>query len=144
MKKTRSLVSSLLVCGVALAMISTAAAQTTQERVAKVVRVKGPARYMAPGGQWQNLTAGTILRAGYVVQTAKDSPGSFVDLALGEGSVSIGGGAPPPGVNPSFGWALSGTRKPKLDQDVIRLWENTALAIDKLLVTDTGAALVTE
>jgi len=143
MKKTRSLVGSLLACGVALAMITTVTAQTTQERVVKVLRVKGPARYMAPGGQWQNLSAGTVLHAGYVVQTAKDSPGSFVDLVVGEG-VGVQASGPPMGVNPYAFWAGTGVHKPRLDQDGIRLMENTALAIDKLLVTDTGEATITE
>jgi len=144
MKKTRSLVNSLLGCGVALAMISTVAAQTTAERVATVVHVKGPARFMAPGGQWQNLAVGTTLRAGYVVQTAKDSPGSYVDLILGESEGGVGVVGAGVNVNPAFPWAGGGAHKAVVGQDTVRLLDNTALAIDKLLSTDTGAGMVTD
>ena len=45
MKETRSLLNSLVACGVALAMVSTLAAQTVNQGSAKVVRLKGAARY---------------------------------------------------------------------------------------------------
>ena len=45
MKETRSLLNSLVACGIALAMVSTLAAQTVNQGAAKVVRLKGGARY---------------------------------------------------------------------------------------------------
>ena len=64
MKETRSLLNSLVVCGVALAMVSTLAAQTINQGAAKVVRLKGDARYKVGAGEWQKLKVGDVVKPG--------------------------------------------------------------------------------
>ena len=82
MKKTRSLINGLLVCGVAFAMVSTLSAQTTKEPVAKVVRVRGAARCQPPGGgAWQELRVGAVVEPGSVLQSGLGGE-SFVDVRL--------------------------------------------------------------
>src|ERR1039457_6726695 len=86
MKETRGLLKSLVVCGVALAMVSTLVAQTANETVAKVVRIKGGVRYKAGNNDWMPLKGGDIVKPGTLIQTAADS---FVDLGLGSGSTPL-------------------------------------------------------
>jgi hypothetical protein len=134
MKKTTSLLKTLLACGVACAMVSTLAAQTVEQGTAKVVRLKGAARYATGSNAGKLLKVGDIIRPGSVIQTADKSR---VDLALGESSVSS-----PPSGEPGAGAGL--TYQPSTDQNVIRLWENTLLGIDKLSVSQTGADQVSD
>jgi len=138
MKETRSLMNGLLVCGVALAMVSTLAAQTTTEELVKVIRVQGAARYQAPGGTWQELRAGDVIKQGSLVQSGIEG-NSYVDLAFG------GGKGPYPFVGtPNYrrmsvtGFAAEAKRT------MIHLFANTVLGVDKLVSTETGAAVVTE
>jgi len=133
MKETRSLLNSLVACGIALAMVSTLAAQTASQGSAKVVRLKGAARYAAGPNAGQLLKVGDIIKPGAVIQTAADSR---VDLVLGDGSAPVArAGAPAEG---------PASYAPSSEQNVVRLWENTLLSIDKLTETQTGADVVTE
>jgi hypothetical protein len=131
MKETRSLLNRLLACGVALAMVSTLAAQTVNQGVAKVVRLKGAARYATGSNAGQLLKVGDIIQPGSVIQTAEKSR---LDLVLGDRSA--------PAARPVAGEMLS--YHPTVDQNVVRMWENTLLGIDKLSVTQTGADEVTD
>jgi len=83
MKTMRSLVNSLTVCGVALAMVCSVAAETVSEVSAAVVRIKGSARYKVGSGPGRSSSKGDILKAGTVIETGIDSR---VDLRLGEGT----------------------------------------------------------
>src|SRR4051812_2361349 len=83
MKNLRSYLNTLLL--VALAMVSSAAAQNLVPGTAKVIRIKGPARFTTGNGVWQPLKVGDKIKPGTVIQTSMDK-GSFVDLVLGEGS----------------------------------------------------------
>src|SRR5215471_10838291 len=83
MKTIRSLRNGLIVSAVALAMVSTLAAQNVIQSKAKVVRIKGFARFTAGNNVWQPLKAGEILRPGSIIQTGVEK-GSFVDLVLGD------------------------------------------------------------
>ncbi len=130
MKETRSILNSLIACGVALAMVSTVAAQVT-EGAAKVVRLKGDARYKVGSGEWQPLKVGDVVRPGSLIQTAG---GSRVDIALGEGSAPVTPGTPSP----------MSSYQPASEQNAVRLWENTLMGVDKLTSTKTGADVVTE
>ena len=137
MKKTRSFMNSLLVCGVTLAMAYNVTAQTSS-RTAKVVRVNGTARYSVNNGtDWNDLTSGTVLKEGSVVQTdQKDT--SYVNIVLGEGqAVSL----TTVGLNGARTGAGHGAQ---IDADVLRLHQDTALGIDKLAATSTGAGVQTE
>jgi hypothetical protein len=132
MKRMRNLVNGLVVCGVALAMVSSLAAETVEQLSAKVVRIKGSARYKTANGAWQTLKRGDQLNAGTIVETGVDSR---VDLVLG------GEGAPPT-ARPVIGEML--TYQPTAEQNMVRIWENSRLGIDKLTLTETGADMVTE
>jgi hypothetical protein len=131
MKETRSLLNSLVACGVALAMVSTLAAQTVNEGTAKVVRLKGSARYAAGPNTGQLLKVGDIVHPGAVIQTAAKSS---VDLILGDGSAPVT--RPVPGDMLSY--------QPAAEQNMVRLWENTLMGVDKLTITETGSDTVTD
>jgi hypothetical protein len=139
MKNTRSLISSLLVCGVAFATVSTLSAQTTKEEVVKVVRVRGAARCQAAGGTWQELRVGAVVKPGSVIQSGLEA-NSYVDIVVGSGA----------GPLPSFGspdyrkFSPTAHYSSQTKQTVLHLFANTVLGVDKLTATETGAAIVTE
>lgn len=145
MKRTRTLFNGVVAGLIALAMTGVVAAQTTTDGSATVVRIKGPARYTTGNNTWQKLTVGTVLKPGTVVQTGT-ADGSFVDLVFsttGKDESST----PAPAVFQPFipsSRTLSGSYQPSAAQNVVRLWQNTALGIDKLTMTQTGSDPVTE
>jgi len=132
MKLTKKMINWLIAGGVAMAMVTSLAAQTTKERTATVVRLKGAARYSTGNNVWQPAKVGTVLKSGYIIQTAKDS---IADLVLGEPLKARSAGPAP---SDSIGY------QPVAEQDVVRVWEDSALAIEKLSVMDTGADQVTD
>src|SRR5262245_58910361 len=143
MKLNRNLINSLVGCAVALAFISTAAAQGAMDGAAKVVRVKGPARYTTGNNVWQPIRVGDVLRSGTVIQTSTEE-GSFVDLVLGDGNAALPQAVTyRPGVTDSMATSTMGFR-PSSEQNVVRIWANSALGIDKLTMMQTGADTVTE
>ena len=111
-------------------MVSTLAAQTANQTTAKVVRLKGSARYSTGGDVWQQLKVGDIVKPGTAIQTAADSR---VDIVLGEGSPITT--RPTPSDMVSYA--------PTAEQNMVRIWDNTLLGIDKLTETETGADVVT-
>jgi len=113
-------------------MVSTLTAQTTKEVGAKVVRIKGGVRYKVGNNDWQPLKLGDVVKAGTVIQTAAKA---HVDFGLGE--ISTPANRP---VSPSEGISY----QPNADQDIVRMWENTLLSVEKLTSTQTGADEVTE
>jgi len=129
MKQTKMLVNWLVACAVAFAMVTSAQAA---ERIAKAVKIKGSARYSTGNSIWQPLSVGTLLKAGALVQTAKDS---FVDIALTESDVVQ---------PPTASGVGAGGKRPTATQDLVRLSEDSVLAIDKLTFVNTGAEKVTE
>jgi FecR protein len=131
MKQNRILLNWLTACGLAMAMIATATAETVKERTAKAVRVKGSVRYSTDNNTWQPLTVGTILRSGAVIQTSGDS---LVDIALTEET----GGPRRVLVGEYLAY------QPTVTRDVIRVDSDSVLAIDKLTVTETGADQVSD
>lgn len=141
MKETRRLVNHIFVCAIALAMVSTLAAQSVGS--AKVIRIKGPARFTTGNNIWQPLGVGAVLQPGTVVQTSTER-GSYVDLVLGdEHAAVVQPVAYKPGIVSSMA-AASSSYQPSVDQNVVRIWENSALGIDKLTSMQTGAETVTE
>jgi hypothetical protein len=73
---------------------------------------------------------------------SENKEGAFVDLVLGDGGGSLGmaaasDSAAPPTISPI-------AYRPNAEQNVVRIWQNSALGIDKLTSTDTGADVVTE
>ena len=140
MNYTRSFLNSLVACGIALAMVSTLSAQS-RDASATVLRIKGSARYSVGNNIWQPLSAGQVVHAGTVIQTDRDA-GSYVDLALGEGSAPIVATSPIASTLPSKGGSVN--FKPSTQQNTVRVKDNTVLGIDKLTVMDTGADTVTD
>ena len=131
MKETRMLVKLFVACGVALAMVTSLTAQTAKEVSGKVVRIKGNARYQTVQNVWHPLKVGTLLKPGSVVQTAE---GSFVDIVLDDDNA----------VAPKHPIGEVLTYQPDADRDVVRLFEDSILAIDKLTITPTGLDVVKE
>jgi hypothetical protein len=131
MKQTRRLLNGFIACGAALAMVATLAAQPADQSAAKVVRLTGGARYKVGNNEWQPLKVGDVVRAGTVIQTAAKSR---VDLVLGDASAPVA--RPVPSDMISY--------QPSAEQNLVRLWENTLLSVDKMTETHTGADVVTE
>lgn len=143
MKQTRSLFNSLIAGAVAYAMISTLAAQTVKEGEATVVRIKGPARYTMGNNVWQPLKVGVVLKPGTIVQTSTQQ-GSFVDLAFG---AATGESSPQPAAyKPAVVSSLASSMayQPSAEQNVVRVWENSALGLDKMSTQQTGMEEVTD
>jgi hypothetical protein len=76
------------------------------------------------------LEVGTVLRAGAVIQTAANS---YVDIVLDESAVAMSYGAGATGL----------TYRPSVEQDMVRIFADSVLAIDRLMRTDTGIDQVT-
>ncbi len=144
MKKIQSYFQSIIVCSVALALVSMAQAQT--QGTAKVVRVKGSARYTTDNNSWQPLKAGTVVKPGTTIQTGVER-GSYVDLVTSDSDAKLptpavfGGGGGGGGAGVSSG---PGAYKAASKQNLIRLWENTLMSVEKLNLTSTGAGVVSE
>jgi hypothetical protein len=135
MNNSRNFSKYLVFAGLALAMVISATAQQLSQSSAKVVRIKGSARYATANNVWQPLKVGDVLSAGAIVQTAENSR---VDLVLGESAaLDLGAGsAVPKTVSPAY--------QPVAEMDFVRIWENSVMAIDKLTVADTGADQIRE
>ena len=131
MNNIRSISKSFAVAVVALALVATASAQQMVQASAKVVRIKGDARYATTANVWQPLKVGDVLNAGAIIQTAKDSR---VDLVLGDKNAVASGQK----------WGDVVSYAPEVEQDFVRVWENSVMAIDKLLIADTGADQIKE
>lgn len=139
MKKTQSLVQGLVVCALALAFVSTAAAQAPVQGAAKVVRIKGSARYSTGNNVWVPVKLGSVLKPGTVIQTGLER-GAFVDLVLGDGEGIVPSGA----AAGSSAAADAMFYQPNSEQNIVRVTGNSILAIDKLTSLETGADVVTE
>ena len=131
MKETRRILNSLIACGVALTMVSTLAAQSSEQVAAKVMRLKGAAQYKIGNGDWRPIKMGDIVRQGTVIQTAGNSR---VDLLLGAAAAVT--------VRPVVSDII--TYQPTAEQNIVRMWDNTLMGIDKLTEVQTGADVVNE
>ena len=129
------MINWLVAGSLALVMVTSACAESAKGRVARVVRLKGAARYSTGNNVWQQVKTGTLLKSGFLIQTAADS---YVDLMLGESAVT------PPGAVAGAGAGVGIGYQPKAEQDMIRVHADTVLAIEKLSVMDTGADEITE
>ena len=112
----------------------TVSAQST-DGIAKVVGKMGDARYFIAGDSTpHDIKVGMILKPGVTIQTASGM-GNYVDIVLNNASATA---APAPSPSDIAHW------QPKADQDGVRIFENTILAVDKLSRTSTGADVVTD
>ena len=78
---------------------------------AKVIRLRGNARYTTDQKTWKELKKGTILKSGALVQTA---PTTVLDLCLNEAR------------------SKNSPDTMQTADDVIRIFENSALSLDKM------------
>jgi FecR protein len=134
----------MALCGVALMFANTVFAQSTKQGIATVVRIQGEARYSVGDNVWHPLIAGKTLGAGAVIQTAVDST---VDLVLGTVPVQVSyptSTEPPAGPSSAADPNVRGyvVYNPKVSQNVIRMFGNTVMAVDKLTVSNTGVDAV--
>jgi len=138
----KRLTTGLVACALALGMVTSLTAQSVIQGKARVVRIGGHARFTTGNNVWQPLHVGDVIRAGTVIQT-ENKEGAFVDLVLGDGSGSLGM-ASSGGGGASAAAATPIAYRPSAEQNVVRIWQNSALGVDKLTSTDTGADVVTE
>lgn len=146
MNLAKKTLSWLVVGAVSLALVTSAEAQMAKQRTGKVVRIKGAARYSTGNNIWQPLKVGTILRAGAIVQTAQSS---YADVVVNEESSAPAarGGSPskrPSSASASKSSSSGSAAARSVDQDVIRILEDSVLSFDRLTAVDTGADRVTE
>src|SRR3954469_25882861 len=142
MKKSSRLVSALLAGVMVLGLVTNLSAQEVKQLRAKVIRMSGHARFTTGNNVWQPLKVGDTLRAGTVIQT-ENQKGSYVDLVLGDGSGVVASSASSSAAASPI-TPVKNSYQPKAEQNVVRVWENSALGIDKLTSMDTGADSVTE
>lgn len=144
MKFVQTLVSAV-VCGFVLMLATAAHAESTSNQgYATVVRLVGEARYSAGDNVWHPLTVGQSLGAGDVIQTAANSK---VDLVLGDKiAAHINRTTPAPPQMGGFGLppALTTIAHAAAEQNVIRMQADTVLAVDKLLISNTGVDAVSD
>jgi hypothetical protein len=131
MKNTATWIQRLVVGVALMALVASAIAQNGNQATAKVTRIKGSARYVSGNNVWQTLKVGQILGPGTTIQTAAHS---MVDLVLGEGEVY--------GPQAAIGEYLY--YQPLEEQNVVRIYADSVLALDKLTVAKTGADEVSE
>jgi hypothetical protein len=112
-------------------MVSTLAAQSFDQSAAKVVRLKGAVRYSTGNNDWKPLKLGDVVKPGTAIQTAADSR---VDLVLGDASAPVARLVPSDMI----------TYQPMAEQNMVRLWENTLMGVDKLTAMGAGMDVVTE
>jgi FecR protein len=138
----------LAVCGLMVAWaLGAHASNAIRPAAVTVVNVEGQARYSVDGHVWHPLVAGKILREGAVIETAAGSscdlvlsgtPVPFAENSSSPISASSIATAPDPQIR---GYVAA---KPMAEQNVIRMSEDSMLAIDKLTVVDTGADTVSD
>jgi hypothetical protein len=126
---------------VAATMATSTLAQQMSESVAKVIRIKGSARYADASNVWKPLKVGTVLKSGMIVQTAADSR---VDVVLGEKDATVN--RVDWGQTSSYGGTGvgAGGSDSHSQRDFIRIQENSVLAFEKLLMADTGTDKIRE
>jgi hypothetical protein len=106
------------------------------------VRIKGSARYSTGNNVWLPLKVGASLKPGTIVQTAKSD--SYVDLVLSGSEVPTTRPVAANGTAGAGAGAGGMSYQPNSEQNVVRVLEDSAVAIDKLTFTQTGADVVSE
>jgi hypothetical protein len=119
---------------VTLAWTGAALAAATDQGSATVIRISGDARYSRGNNDWHTLKEGDIVQPGTVLQTASKS---YIDLILYNEQVPL---------SQQVSLAPSLTYRPEGEAvaNVVRMYENTVLSVDKLTSMQTGADKVTE
>src|ERR1019366_8852433 len=120
-----------------------ASAQNIKQGLATILRIQGEARYSLGDGNWHPLTVGKILTAGAVIQTAHNA---MVDMVLGKQVEMPQAKTVPDRISYAPDPLVRGLidYKPSAEQNMVRLTEDTTLAIDKLTISDTGVDTVSD
>lgn len=127
-----------------LVLLAMQAGAESIPQVVQVVQVKGNARYATDNKTWHALKQGDILQPGVIIQTATNST---VDIELVDRETTLGlqtvvqSGNASPYAPPSTGLVYS-PEEPRFN--IVRIFESSVLAIDKLLVERTGVDDVAE
>ena len=143
MKYIQTLIT-MVVGGAVLALGSSAVAQSVKPCVVTVVRIQGQARYSLGDNAWHPLVVGKVLGAGAIIQSAVNST---VDVVFSGSAVAMPQAAPSPDTialapDPNVRGLVS--YKPMVEQNVIRMFGDTVLAVDKLTQFDTGVDTVSD
>jgi hypothetical protein len=143
MKYIQTLTTMVMAAAV-LALDGTARAESVKPCIVTVVRIQGQARYSLGDNKWHPLVVGKVLRSGAIIQSAVDSS---VDIVLSANPV----GMPQAAIAPTTMILAPDSKvrgfaayEPMVQQNVIRLWGNTVLAVDKLTQFDTGVQTVSD
>jgi len=123
---------------VAMALVASSFAQQLSQSTAKIVRIKGSARYADSSNVWKPLKVGDLLKAGTIIQTAADSR---VDIVLGDKEAAEN--RLKWGQTSSYVGAGGGSDSHS-QRDFIRISENSVMAFEKLLMADTGTDKIRE
>lgn len=127
----------------AVMLLAARAGAETIAQVVEVLQVKGNARYSTADKHWHDLRQGDILQPGVVIQTAAHS---FVDIQLSDRDTAakfqsavlvVSATAYTP---PASGMGAGEESK----ANIVRIFESSVLAVDKLLVERTGVDEVAE
>jgi hypothetical protein len=143
MKYIQTLIA-MAVGGAVLALGGSMVAQTVKPCIVTVVRIQGVARYSLGDNVWHPLLVGKILGSGAIIQSAADSS---VDIVLSGDPVAMPQAvSAPDAITPAADPNVRGlvSYKPMVEQNVVRMWGNTVLAVDKLTQYDTGVDTVSD
>lgn len=143
MKYMQTLIT-MVISSVVLTLAGSAGAQTLKPCMVTVVRIQGHARYSLGDNVWHPLLVGKVLKSGAIIQTADNS---FVDVVFSGNPILMPQAGPTAttiayAADPNVRGLVSA--KPMVQQNVIRLWSNTVLAVDKLTQFDTGVDTVSD
>ena len=143
MKYLQTLIT-MVVAGAVLALDGSVKAETVKPCIVTVVRIQGQARYSLGDNNWHPLVVGKVLRSGAIIQSAVDSS---VDIVLSAAPVGMPQAATAPitMIIPSDSKVRGfASYEPMVQQNVIRMWGNSVLAVDKLTQFDTGVQTVSD
>jgi hypothetical protein len=142
MKFFQTFVSALAGVVVLSLAVGAHAQSDTKQGFVTIVRIEGEARYSPGGDVWHPLVVGQTLGAGNVIQTAANTK---VDMILG-GRVSDHIISSPDKVAPAVDANVRSmtSYRASAAQNAIRMESDTVLAIDKLLISNTGVDEVSD
>jgi len=141
--KEKHFLKAIVACALALGLVCEVSAQNMVPGKAKVVRKGGNARFTTGNNVWQPVKVGDVYGAGTIIQTDQ-AKGSFVDLVLGDGKGGVASSDSPTDRGFAPITATLASYQPRAEQNIIRIWENSALGIDGLSAMQTGADTVTD
>ncbi len=133
-----------LVCSAIVSLALTSDAQDAKQGYVTVVRVEGQVSYsLGPNQPQYPLVAGKYLAPGSIIYTQDKS---LADIVLGKSVDFPQAKWSPDRITPAPDFAVRGyvSYKPAVNQNSVRISPNSVLAIDKLMVTDTGADTVSD